>query len=93
MAGRLLTPEEVAERLSVSPKTVRDWLRCGSMKGCRIGGKGLWRVREADLEYFLQDEVGYKTAPRDDAEDIEWLEAEIEAPLPSYDWGPVVHPL
>lgn len=54
MAERLLTPEEVADRLVVSPKTIRDWLRGGRLKGVKTGK--LWRVREGDLEAFLKGE-------------------------------------
>lgn len=48
---RLLTPEEVAEHLAVSPKSIREWLRQGKLKGIRVGR--LWRIRERDLEAFL----------------------------------------
>ncbi|MBC7341606.1 MAG: helix-turn-helix domain-containing protein [Clostridia bacterium] len=54
MAERLLTPEEVADRLIVSPKTIRDWLREGKLKGIKTGK--LWRIRECDLETFLGEE-------------------------------------
>ncbi len=50
---RLLTPEQAAERLAVSPKTLRDWLRTGELKGVKVGR--LWRVRPADLEAFIQE--------------------------------------
>ncbi len=53
MAERLLTLEEVAERLAVAPKTIRDWLREGKLKGLKVGK--LWRVREQDLEAFLAE--------------------------------------
>ncbi len=50
---RLLTPEEAAQVLQVSPLTVRKWLRGGKLKGVKPGGK-VWRVREEDLEEFLR---------------------------------------
>ena len=53
MMDKLLTPEEVAERFAVSPKTLRDWLRTGKMKGIKVGGK-LWRVSESDLDQFIE---------------------------------------
>jgi len=37
MAEKLLTPEEVAEHLAVSPKSIRKWLREGKLKGVRVG--------------------------------------------------------
>ena len=51
MAEKLLTPEEVAEHLAVSPKSIRKWLREGKLKGVRVGR--LWWIRERDLEAFL----------------------------------------
>jgi excisionase family DNA binding protein len=52
---KLLTPEQVAERLAVSPYSVRKWLRSGRIKGIKIAS--LWRIRESDLETFIQDET------------------------------------
>jgi excisionase family DNA binding protein len=54
--GKIFTPEEVAERLTVSIKTVKDWLRSGKLKGVKAGR--LWRVRESDLESFLKEGEG-----------------------------------
>ena len=48
---RLLRPEEVAELLQVSRRTVVRWLKEGCLKGVRVGR--LWRVRPEDLEKFL----------------------------------------
>lgn len=53
MTERLMTPEQAADRLAVSPKTLRDWLRRGQLRGVKVGR--LWRVREADLEAFIQE--------------------------------------
>lgn len=53
MSENLLTPEEAAERLAVSPKTVRDWLRSGELKGVKVGR--LWRIRPTDLEAFIRE--------------------------------------
>ena len=62
---KLLTPEEAAAILSVSPKSIRAWLRQGKLKGVRAGR--LWRIRERDLEAFL-DPLAHalETAPEDD---------------------------
>jgi excisionase family DNA binding protein len=80
MSEQLLTPERVAQLLAVRPKTIRDWLKRGRLRGIRAGR--LWRIREKDLEAFL-------TAVRDetDAETRSWLEADASGPLPPYDWG------
>lgn len=47
----LLTPEEVAEKVKVDIQTVRVWLRAKKLKGIKMGR--LWRVKEADLNQFL----------------------------------------
>ena len=65
MTEELLTPKEVAERLSVSPKSIRAWLRQGKLKGVRVGR--LWRIRERDLEAFLDPVLhAMEIAPEDD---------------------------
>ena len=51
-AEKLLTPEDAAKALVVKPETVREWLRTGKLKGVKMGR--LWRVRERDLEAFLE---------------------------------------
>lgn len=37
MAEKFLTPEEVVERLVMSAKTIRDWLRKGKLRGVKTG--------------------------------------------------------
>jgi excisionase family DNA binding protein len=49
---QLMTPEEAGRLLSVSTRTVKDWLRRGDLNGVKAGN--LWRIRESDLEKFLQ---------------------------------------
>jgi len=50
--GRMLTPEEVAQRLGVARLTVYSWIRTGVLPATRLGRRIL-RIREADLEGFL----------------------------------------
>jgi excisionase family DNA binding protein len=47
----LLTVEQAAAKLQIAPKTLKDWLRAGHIKGVRLGK--LWRVKEQDLEAFV----------------------------------------
>lgn len=49
---RLLKPEEVAEKLAVSPVTIRYWLREGRIKGIKL--HGLWRVKQSDLDKIME---------------------------------------
>ncbi len=53
---RLLTPEEAADRLNVSPMTVRKWLCSGKLRGVKVSV--LWRVRESDLDAFIEEKRG-----------------------------------
>jgi excisionase family DNA binding protein len=49
---KLLTPEQVAERLQISRWTVMDYLRAGRTKGHKVGR--LWRIKAEDLDAFLE---------------------------------------
>ena len=58
MTAKLLTPDAVAERLAVSPATVRIWLRKGILKGAKVGGGKLWRISETAIEEFIKTGQG-----------------------------------
>ncbi len=49
---KLLTPDEVAQRLGITPNTVRIYLREGRIKALKVGK--LWRVRESDLQKHIR---------------------------------------
>lgn len=55
---RLLTVEDIRQRLQVNPQSVRKWLRDGELRGIRFGRRGGWRVREADFQAFLRKRSG-----------------------------------
>ena len=50
----LLTVEEVAEKLSVAPNTVRRWLRNKWVAGFKLRG-GPWRVPTSELRRFVEE--------------------------------------
>lgn len=50
----LYTPEEVAERLWVTRRSVYGWLKSGRLRGLRAGTR--WRIRPEDVESFLHGE-------------------------------------
>ena len=54
-ADTLLSPEAVATRLAMSPRTVKEWLRQGKLRGLKVAGQ-LWRVREADEGMLVSDD-------------------------------------
>ena len=49
-----LTVAEVAERLKVTPLTVRRWLNSGQLVGVQLGDRAGWRIAESDLRAFIQ---------------------------------------
>jgi len=46
-----LTPEQVAEALQVSRRTVYEWLKLGRLRGVRAGKA--WRIEPKDVKAFL----------------------------------------
>lgn len=53
----LLTIDEVAAALRLTPYTVRKLLRAGKITGTKVGGTGSWRVRRSDLEKYAGSKV------------------------------------
>lgn len=51
---RWYTVSDIAESLRVHEQTVRRWLRSGELAGYNFGGKTGYRIREEDLERFLE---------------------------------------
>lgn len=49
---QLMTPDEVAERLSISAQTVRGYIRTGRIRAIKVGR--LWRVRDSDLQEYMR---------------------------------------
>ena len=63
----LLTVEEIAARVKVTPETVRRWLRARCLRGVRLSDKAGWRVRASELDRFLdnlEDGFGEEGAPK-----------------------------
>jgi acetyl-CoA synthetase len=48
---KLMTPAEVAEILSVTERSVKNWLRGGSLHGIKVGKS--WRVEKSAVEQFV----------------------------------------
>ncbi len=57
---RTYTPEDAAEALRCTPRTIYNYLRKGYMPGVKIGGR--WKILEKDLEEFLRN--GTPETPR-----------------------------
>ncbi|TSC59607.1 MAG: Uncharacterized protein LiPW15_627 [Parcubacteria group bacterium LiPW_15] len=56
-AEKLLTIEEVAEILRVSTRSVNRYIELGKLKASKIG---VWRIKESDLNAFLEDTSNIK---------------------------------
>ena len=53
--SELYFPEEVAVKLRVNLETVYRWLRVGTLRGTKLGGKRkLWRISSEALDEFLK---------------------------------------
>ena len=69
MSDTLLTAAEVAEQLRVSTMTVYRLIRRGELPAVRVGRN--YRVREGDLEAFLEAQVvDPATVDLDDLDDM-----------------------
>src|SRR4051812_7033027 len=64
MTERLLTPTDIAERCQVSTKTVLRAIGSGRLRASRLGTRGAYRIRAADLEEWLQTAIVTPPAPR-----------------------------
>ena len=57
MLEPLLTPPEIAEQCRVSVRTVLRAIRAGRLRASRLGTRGSYRVRAADVEAWLAGTV------------------------------------
>ncbi len=56
-AGRHLTPSAVAEALSISVEEVIALVLDGRLRGARLGSPAQWRVDEASVVSYLDDQA------------------------------------
>lgn len=50
---KMLTVEDVADRMRVNEKTVRNWIMSGELAAFPIGKRG-YRISETDLHNFVE---------------------------------------
>ena len=60
---KMLTLEQVQEILNVRSPLVYALVRSGELRAAQFGGRGVWRVRQADLAAYI-DAAYAKTAER-----------------------------
>lgn len=46
------TADEVGEKLNVTPKTIRDWIKSGKLHAFRFGN--VYRISEKDINDFIE---------------------------------------
>jgi excisionase family DNA binding protein len=51
---KLMTLRDVAVALRVSEKTVRRLVKRGDLPGFKVGGRGLVRIKQEDLDVYLE---------------------------------------
>ena len=54
---KLLTIEEVAETLRVSSRSVNRYIESGRLKASKLG---VWRIKQSDLDRFLEETSNQK---------------------------------
>lgn len=55
MENEILTTEEVAKFLKMSPQTIWRWINQGKMPAFKLGG--VWRVRKSDLDKMIDKKI------------------------------------
>lgn len=57
---KLFTIEEIAKILRVSGRSVTRYIESGKLKASKIG---VWRIKESDLNIFLETTSNVKSKP------------------------------
>lgn len=75
----LYTVEQVAEMLSVTSRTIRNYLRSGILKGRKLGGQ--WRFTEEEIRaMFETDSVRNKVEAEMEQEWIDFMKSPVAGP-------------
>lgn len=56
MAPRFLTLADVAETLNLTMSAARSLVSSGELPAIQIGGKRAWRIEEAVLEHYIEEQ-------------------------------------
>ena len=52
--ARFLTLADISEVLNISAAQSYALVRAGDLRAIKVGGRGQWRVEEAELESYIQ---------------------------------------
>lgn len=67
MSERILTLADVAGVLGITVPTARGLVRRGEIQGFQVGGRGMWRVEQSELDAYVQREKANAAQRRDSA--------------------------
>ncbi|MFZ0970777.1 MAG: helix-turn-helix domain-containing protein [Solirubrobacteraceae bacterium] len=56
---RLLSVAEVAQLLSVTEPTVREWIKDGKLRAHRAGAR-FWRIRQSEVDRMLGEQASHQ---------------------------------
>ena len=65
---KLHTVEDIAQMLSLTTRTIRNYIKDGILKGRKIGGQ--WRFTEEDLKMFMDSEAVTKDIMNRQKQDV-----------------------
>lgn len=71
MPDRMLTLADVARVLGVTVPTARGLVRRGDIRGFQVGGRGMWRVEQSELDDYVQRKKAQAAERRDSDEDLD----------------------
>ncbi|WP_084077116.1 helix-turn-helix domain-containing protein [Demequina sp. NBRC 110057] len=54
MSPRFLKIEDVQEVLNISSQQAYSLVRSGELAAIQVGGRGVWRVEETELEAYIE---------------------------------------
>lgn len=84
-----VTPEQVADALQVSSRTIRNWISSGRLRATRPGGSR-YLIARADLDALLRDSL---TQPPPPAPDLAGHVLSLDNVTEQQDSDPTLSPL
>lgn len=78
----MMTPQEAAEVLKVTPRTISIWLKNGKLPGFKLGsGRGAeWRLGREELELYLKSHANTAQRQQDEERWQAFVEVLEKAP-------------
>jgi excisionase family DNA binding protein len=59
----LLSVADVAQLLSVTEPTVREWIKDGKLRANRAGAR-FWRIRQSEVDRMLGEQASHQPSPK-----------------------------